>query len=107
MRELKFIILKDKQGKLRHYTSDFLHHSTIARDNGYNEQDIIEAGLFLDSQLYILESQNQNHLIKQANKYIGNRLNFYQDKRLKSFLKGRELESQLYYSKEPILKEGD
>ena len=42
----------------------------------------------------------------KAGHYIGNRLNDYQDLRLTSWLRGRELESQLYYSK-GILKEGD
>jgi hypothetical protein len=107
LKEIKYIIVKDKQGFLRHYKSDWLHHETIARDNGYNSSDIIEAGLFLEGHLYILESQSQSHLKKRANNYIGNRLNVYQDLRLANWLRGRELESSLYYSKEAILKEGD
>lgn len=108
LNEIKYIIVKDKvRGFLRHYKSDWLHHETIARDKGYNSSDIIEAGLFLEGRLYILEGISQEHLKKRAEHYIGNRLNFYQDLRLQSFLKGRELESNLYYSKEPILREGD
>ena len=110
MKELKYIIVKDKvKGFYRHFKSEFSHHTTIARDNGYLETDIIEAGLFLEGQLYILEGISQEHLHKRADNYIGNRLNYYQDKRLEAFLKGRELESQLYYSKKPLgqLREGD
>jgi hypothetical protein len=110
MREIKYIIIKNKlSGKLRHFWSDCLHHETIARDNGYNSQDIIEAGLFLDRRCYILECQDYKHIERRKNYYIGNCLNIYQDLRLASWLKGRELESQLYYSKKAIteLKPGD
>jgi len=115
MRETKFIIIKDNQNRLKHFKSDYLHHCTIARDKGYSESDIVESGLFLDGALFILECINQRHLVKKREHYIGNKLNDYQDLRLQSFLKGRELESQLYYSKKPIyidvenktLKEGD
>lgn len=102
--ENKFIITKD--GK--HFKSDWKHHYTIARDNGYNVSDIIEAGIILDKEMFILECQKEAHLLKHQEKYIGNALNKYQDKRLASWLKGRELESQLYYSKSVIgLREGD
>jgi len=107
--EKKFIIVKDKTGKLRKFTSDYKHHYTIARDNGYERNDIIESGLFLDKTLYILESENEKHLLKHKDNYIGNRLNDYQDIRLINWLKSRELESSLYYSKQAIktLPEGD
>lgn len=105
--ELKYIIVKTKLGQLKHFKSEWCHHSTIARDKGFNSCDIVEAGLFLDKQLYIVECSNQKHLEKHRQQYIGNRLNFYHDLRLKSFLKGRELESQLYYSKKSILPNGD
>jgi hypothetical protein len=111
LREIKYIIVKDKiTGRARHFCSEFLHHETIARDNGYNSSDIIEAGLFLDRRCYILECQDIKHLERRAGHYIGNRLNDYHDLRLANWLRGRELESQLYYSKKPIyktLKEGD
>jgi hypothetical protein len=109
MREIKYIIVKDKlSGKLKKYCSDYLHHETIARDNGYNSSDIIEAGLFLDRRCYILECQDYKHLERRKNHYIGNCLNLYQDLRLAYWLKGRELESQLYYNKKVIgLREGD
>jgi hypothetical protein len=105
MKELKYIITKD----FKHFKSDWLHHSTIARDNGYNERDIIEAGLFLEGKIYILECYNQKHIIKRQTHYIGNALNEYQDLRLKQWLSGRELESSLYYRKKAIarLPEGD
>jgi hypothetical protein len=106
IREIKYIIVKDKQGILRHFKSNWLGHYTIARDNNYEPGEIIEQGIFLDSQLYILECISQEHLIKRPGHYIGNKLNFYQDIRLKQWLKGRELESQLYYNK-GIIKEGD
>lgn len=102
--ETKFIITKD--GK--HFKSDWLHHYTIARDNGYSERDILECGMFLDGTMFILECQKELHLFKHKNNYIGNALNQYQDKKLANWLKGRELESQLYYTKKAIgLREGD
>ena len=108
LNEIKYIIVKNKAGRLSHYKSDYLHHSIIARDNGYNESDIIEAGLFLDRRCYILECKSIHHIERRKNLYIGNRLNFYQDLKLAQWLKGRELESQLYYSKKPVgLREGD
>ena len=102
--EVKYIITKD--GK--HFKSDWLHHSTIARDNGYSERDIVECGLFLDKQLFILECSSEKHIAKHQERYVGNALNIYQDARLKSWLQARELESMLYYSKQAIgLREGD
>lgn len=108
LNEIKYIIVKDKtRGFLRHYKSDYLHHQTIARDNGYNESNIIEAGLFLDKHLFILECINQSHILKHKRNYIGNCLNEYQDLRLTNWLRGRELESQVYYKIPAYLKEGD
>jgi hypothetical protein len=109
---IKFIIIKDKQGILRHFKSDVLHHSQIAREQGYNYNDILESGLFIDSQIFILESQSQRHLIKHLRHYIGNILDKLNpnsfDIRLRNWLRARELESQFYYSREPIgLREGD
>ncbi len=107
-REIKYIIVRDKNSnRLHHFKSDYLHHYTIARDNGYDSPDILEAGLFLEGHLYILESVYLKHLEKKENFYIGNRLNFYQDLRLQAFLKGRELESGLYYSKKPLYQEAE
>jgi len=107
MREIKYIIVKDKLSHFRHYKSEWQHHYNLARDKGYNEGDILEAGLFLEGQLYILECKDLKHLSHKAGHYIGNNLNYYQDLRLSQWLKGRELESQLYYKIKPILKEGD
>jgi hypothetical protein len=108
MAEIKFIIVKDNQGQVRHLKSTWLHHYTIARDNGYNVNQILECGLFLDGNLFILECQSQEHILKHSRQYVGNALNAYQDLRLTSWLKGRELESQLYYNKRPVgLREGD
>jgi len=105
-REIKYIIVRDKQSnRLHHFKSDYLHHYTIARDNGYDSSDILEAGLFLEGHLYILESVYLEHLKKKSDFYIGNRLNFYHDLRLQAFLRGRELESSLYYSKKSISAE--
>jgi len=111
MKELKYIITKD----LKHFKSNTLHHWELARARGYNPQDIIEAGIFIDSQLFILEGTNQAHLLKHKTIYLGNVLNDKEaentalNKLAVNWLKGRELESQLYYSKRPlgILKEGD
>jgi hypothetical protein len=108
--EIKYIIVRDKKtNRLHHFKSDYLHHFSIARGNGYDSPDILEAGLFLEGHLYILESVYLKHLEKKQDFYIGNRLNFYHDLRLQTFLRGRELESQLYYSKKPAgqLPEGD
>jgi len=108
LREIKYIIVKDKKtGRARRFCSEWLHHFTIARDNGYEPGDIIEAGLFLDRRCYILECQDLKHLERRAGWYIGNRLNDYQDIRLVNWLKGRELESSLYYSKKPIYQEAE
>lgn len=108
LNEIKFIIIKDKAGRLHHLKSEWLHHYTIARDNGYDTRQILEAGLFLDNQLYILECENLEHLKKHSREYIGNRLNFYHDLKLQKWLRGRELESQVYYKQKPVgLREGD
>jgi hypothetical protein len=107
--EIKFIIVRDRiTGKLHHFKSDWLHHYTIAHDNGYDSSEILEAGLFLSGQMYILECILLQHLKNKERYYIGNRLNFYHDIRLENWLKARALESQLYYSKKPVgLREGD
>lgn len=107
-REIKYIIVRDKQdNRLRHFKSDYLHHYTIARDNGFDSSDILEAGLFLEGHLYILESIYLKHLEKKEIFYIGNRLNFYHDLRLQTFLKSRELEAGYYYKLPGIYREGD
>ena len=106
MTEIKFIILRDKLGRLRHFKSEWLHHYTIASDNGFCSSDIIECGIFLDRQLFILECIDLKHLEKNTDKYI--MASDYQDLRLASYSKGREAESRyLYRSKEFCLKEGD
>jgi hypothetical protein len=109
MREIKYIIVRDRiTGRLRHFKSDWLHHYTIARDNGFAPSEILESGLFLDSTMYILDCILLTHLKHKEDNFIGNRLNFYQDKKLEAWLRGRELESQLYYDKKAIgLREGD
>lgn len=105
--EVKFIIVK-KNNKLKHYKSEWLHHYTIARDNGCNENDVIECGMFLDKKMFIMECKWMSHLLKWKDRYIGNALNIYTENRLASWLRGRELESSLYYSKQAIgLHEGD
>jgi len=107
-REIKYIIVRDKlSNRLHHFKSDYLHHYTIARDNGYSSSDILEAGLFLEGNLYILESIYLKHLEKKEKFYIGNRLNFYQDLRLQNWLKSRELEAGYYYTLPGIYREGD
>jgi hypothetical protein len=109
-REIKFIIVRNpKNNRLRHFKSPCLHHYELARASGYDSPDILVAGLFLEGQKYILESIFIDHLKKQEKFYIGNRLNFYGDIRLTNWLKARELESGLYYSKKGIagLPEGD
>jgi hypothetical protein len=108
MREIKYIIVRDKiNNKIRHFKSEWLHHYTIGRDNGYDSNEILEAGIVLEGTLFILECKILEHLRRIAGKYIGNSL--YQDIRLAQWLKGRELESSLYYTKKPIgvLGEGD
>ena len=109
-REIKFIIVRDKKNnRLHHFKSEILHHYELARASGYDSPDILVAGLFLQGHKYILESIFLDHLKKQENFYIGNRLNFYGDIKLANWLKARELESSLYYSKKAIfgLPEGD
>lgn len=104
--EYKYIIVKDKAGRIHHYKSGVLHHSQLSRAKGYITSDIIEAGVVLDKHIYILECIDNKHLLKHSKNYIGNILKIYQDLRLITWLRGRELESGLYYSK-GILKEGD
>jgi hypothetical protein len=107
MKEIKYIILRDKKtGHLRHFKSDYLHHYTIARDNGYNSEDILEAGIFLDKHIYILECIILSHLNRRKEKFVFSSI--YQDIRLNTWIKGRELESQVYYKRPAgILPEGD
>ncbi len=100
MREIKFIILRDNNGRLRHFFSDWKHHTTIARDNGFDYSQVIEAGILLDGQVFILECLDSKHLHK-TNKFIGG--TDYQDIRLNTlardmFLKGREAESRYSYN---------
>jgi len=102
--ENKFIITKD--GK--HFKSDWLHHATIARDHGYDMKDVVECGMFLDKTMFIIECADNRHLSKHSRRFVGTALNEYNDLRIKSWLKGRELESMLYYGKQAIgLREGD
>ena len=102
MREIKFIIVRDKvSGHLRHFKSEWLSHYTLARDNGFNSSDIIEAGLILDKNLYILECIILNHLYKTKKFILGNN---YQDIRIEAYNKGRETESLYSYG---YIKEGD
>ena len=66
----------------------------------------------IDKQLFILDGTNQAHLLKHKTIYLGNILNDKEaentalNKLSVNWLRGRELESQLYYSK-GALKEGD
>lgn len=106
--EVKFVIVKNKLGNMQHLKSDWKHHFTIARDNGFCEKDIIECGVFLDKTMFILDCTSQKHLEKHKKQYVGNALNEYQDMRMQNWLKGRELESMLYYSKKSVgLRDGD
>jgi hypothetical protein len=102
MREIKYIILKDNQGKLRHFKSDFTSHYCLAENNGYDSSKIILCGVILDGKTFILECQDLEHLYKRSNRFIGG--NDYQDIRLKAFFRGRELESLYSYG---IVREGD
>jgi len=108
LNEIKYIIVRDKiTGRVRHFKSDYKHHYTIARDSGYNSNDILEAGIILDKELFILECIILEHLKRRSNKFIlGTN---YQDIRLTKWLQGRAVESQLYYSKyrQGVLPIGD
>lgn len=114
--EIKYIIVKDVFGHLRHFKSEWKHHSNIARDNGYDMQDVLECGMFLEHKLFILECINNTHMVKKANNVIAN--NLYQEERIRvqtgqigtmqNWLRSRELESEYYYSKKRVgLREGD
>ena len=108
LNEIKYIIVRDKKtGHLRHFKSDFLYHYTIARDNGFESNDILEAGIILDKELFILECIITEHLKRRNNKFILG--TDYQDVKLTKWLQGRAIESQLYYSKNRrgVLPEGD
>jgi hypothetical protein len=109
-KEIKYIIVRDRQtNKLRHFKDTFYHHCIIAQNNGYDSSEILEAGIFLFGRLHILESIYIKHLEKKQDFYVGNILyTGNTSKDLENFLKGRQLESQLYYSKQPVgLREGD
>jgi len=107
MREVKYIIARDSQGKLRHFKSEWKHHLQLALDNGITDTNaVLECGIFLDKKLFILECFNNMHLVRRKESYIGNRL--YQDERLSLWLQARELESAIYYNKKAVgLREGD
>ena len=100
--ENKFIITKD--GK--HFKSDWQHHENIAKSNGISWNDVVECGMFLDKQLFILECCDMKHMQKKQDKCICGRLNFYQDMRLENWAKAREAESRHMYQYAG-LREGD
>lgn len=107
-REVKFIIVRDSDtGLLRHFKSNCLHHYELARARGYDSEKILEAGLFLEGKKYILECLFLEHLKKRENFYIGSLLQFNRDIKLINWLKGRELESNLYFNLPKIYREGD
>ena len=102
MREQKYIITY-KNGKLRHFKSDWLHHQTIARDNGYSEREIIEAGVLLDGKPFIFDCVERRHKERRRDRLIGDRavdLSF----NVRSYLKARQVESLYFYG---IVREGD
>lgn len=103
MKEIKFIILRDKQGKLRHFKSDFLQHYTLARDNGFDSDKILESGIILEGRIFILDCIIQAHLSKTNKFILGNN---YQDIKLEVYNKSREAESRYLYQYAG-LKEGD
>lgn len=117
MKDKKFIIIKTKIGKLNHFTSDTMHHSQLARAKGYKPEDIVESGVIIENKKFIFECENKEHILKHKNEYIGNVLNNQElnDKIARgmynlavNYLKTRELESQLYYSKQAVgLPDGD
>jgi len=104
MKDLKFIIMKNGQK----FKSDTMHHYQLARVKGFEPEDIIESGVILENKIFILDCLNKSHLNKKANNYVGNRI-ACGDEVLIDWLRNRELESQLYYSKQSIsiLKDGD
>ena len=108
-KEIKFIIVRDRiTNRLHHFKDNFYHHCIIAQNNGYDSSKILEAGIFLFGRLYILESVYIKHLEKKQDFYVGNNLYIKPSEQLQNFLRGRQLESQLYYSKRPVgLREGD
>lgn len=93
---IKFIIAQ-KDGKLRHYKSDWLSHDTIARDNGIDALRVIERGLIVDNKPLILECNIDKH--KQKHHY--DKLCFDP-----SILRAREVET-MYIYKYCGQKEGD
>jgi len=107
MREVKYVILRDMQGKLRRVKSEWKHHYQMACDNGITDSALIlECGIFLDAKMIILECLNQRHLLKKKEFYVGNAI--ATDTRLPLWLQARELESAVYYNKKAIgLREGD
>jgi len=109
MRDIKFIITKDH----KHFKSESQDHYIIAKHNGYEPSDIIEAGLVIDNKFYILECYEPSHKAKiehfnsnlkagiwqDVNKY-SNELTAYR------VLKARECENNIKYAFAG-LKQGD
>jgi len=115
IKEYKYIIVKGDAGRLYHFKSDILHHWELARGRGYDIADILESGLFISGQIFILECNNREHLLKHKGIYLGNIL---QDREAEGealnllatqWLKSRTLESAYYYTLKPAgqLGEGD
>ena len=111
MEDVKFIIVKDKQNKLRHYKSDIYDHYHIAKLNGYDVKELLETGMIIDKTFYILECYNDNHRkkITENKKFIANDVNKYLEELTNyRILKAREMESRYMYDKNSVgLKEGD
>jgi hypothetical protein len=94
MVEIKFIIARDKQGRLRHFKSAWYNHDTIARYNGVDAwRGVIEAGLIIAGHIIVLECINQKHYLKNASNNVLNTI----------LLKSREAETKILYR----IKEGD
>lgn len=98
--EKKYIITY-KHGKIKHFKfSASWHHQTFARDNGFDIfSEVLETGTIVDKQIKILECKNKAHMERRINKTWLS----------EGYMKARELESMLMYSRkgEYILRDGD
>jgi hypothetical protein len=113
MREYKFIIVKDRQGQLRHFKGE-VDHYLLAKHNHYDITQVIEEGYFIDKQIVIQNCINQEHKEKVLKLDLFKALVFKDCSKFFELLtqrrleRIREIESKYIYEKNLTgLREGD
>jgi hypothetical protein len=103
MHEKKAVLLWDKKtNRLRRFSSDWKSHYYIVRDNGFNDNDVIETLIFIDKKPFIFECYNEAHKAKIR----GTQKDYFFDyeSRFLNHFKARISESIALYGR---IKEGD